>query len=88
MAAWWHMVEGCTYTISDRNEHGLLWEEWVQDALTDRQWQVLYLQLQGHTTKEAAGALGVSTNCVRLHRSNAIRRLRAVAQESLRFDSN
>jgi len=78
---------GQDYSMADPNDKGLMWQEWVHEALTDRQWQALWHQVHGSTTKETARILGISANAVRLYRSRAIKRLRAVAQEVLRFDN-
>jgi len=75
------MVGGQTYELWDLSEPELLWRDWVQDALTDRQWQTLYLQVKGYTTAEAARRLGVSRGAVWVYRHRAVKRLRQVAAE-------
>ena len=46
------------------------------DALTAREQEVARLVAQGHTTKEAAGMLGVSVKTLDKHRTNMMRKLR------------
>lgn len=88
MASWWDMVRGQTYEISDRGEDGLLWEAWIVESLPDKQWKALWLRAHGYTTQEAARELGCSQATVRSNRRHALKRLRTLASEIARFDSN